>query len=108
MVKKIHKPPVVIAEIKRVWRPGMSSKDVAAAFNPEVVTLQHDAVAQYFRKWRKELEPCYLPLAVRKPKYKLPAVVEETFEPDPKPRPLRETYVNENGITLPKVFRDRR
>jgi len=88
-----YKPEVVISKIKSVWKPGMSSRDITAALD---IKLSKGTVTTYFRKWKVELEPCYLPAPTRPQK----------FTPIIEPPIYGETYVNQNGITLPKVFRD--
>lgn len=99
--KKPHKKEVVIEEIKRVWRPGMTARQIAERFGKHV-DLSADSVTKYFKKWATELEPCYLQTkaARKKAQDNVDELLPAKFEP------LNQTYVNSNGITLPKVFRD--
>lgn len=55
-------PWLIINEIKRVWKLGMTSADIANALSP-TYRLSKASIVGYFHRWGEELKPCHLTAA---------------------------------------------
>jgi hypothetical protein len=112
LVRPKRPPAAILNEIKRVWQPGMTAKQIAEAVDPLILAQKTSVIQGYFSRWKNELAPCHLP-GQRKGNGALAIPIPEP-EPEPEPVPVvvtekplyGETYVDHRGVRLPKVFRD--